>query len=493
MISSSPWTRIKLTSCATRSRTTSSGSLSRRIRPRSARKIWSSAKAISTSTWSSRLGVKQQQDLDEAITSHGRILHDATVASITTGSDAGLGTIIWKDPQASSLSELVTELAASIGDNVLDNQIATALLTGIVAETGRFSNDKTSSQTMSASSALLAAGANQQLVASKLEEPEKPQAADKKPDKKQGSVDAGKNDDGSLSIDHESDAGKGKPPAADEKPQGQPAELPAPQAPPAPPPADTSPPAGDQLSSGPEFITEPPRLGGTLSANTQPEGLDPVTDPMSMPRAETDQLLNRSPEPPASTPPAPAPATDLTPPPADWTPPPPATPPANPAPGQGPPPAASMPDTPESNQTQTLSEIEQSVHSPHIDPAQLDNARDEVSQALVGSPENPTAIQALNSQPLGEELRPPPPPPLLPSVTPANKDVLPLGPTPSSSADTNPPPPPSAAAFSPSAPTPQVNDPTAPPPVPPPIPFQFGNNSPNAPAPAPPNQQPPPL
>ncbi|HSX45786.1 MAG TPA: hypothetical protein VLG27_02145, partial [Candidatus Saccharimonadia bacterium] len=117
------------------------------------------------------LGVSQQEDLDEAITAHGRILHDATVASVNTSGQGGLGSINWQDPQASSLSELVTELAQAVAPNLLDEQIATALLTGIVSATDRFSNDKTSSQTMSASATLMNAGANQQLVASKLEEP----------------------------------------------------------------------------------------------------------------------------------------------------------------------------------------------------------------------------------------------------------------------------------------------------------------------------------
>ena len=115
------------------------------------------------------LGVKQQEDLDQAITAHGRILHDATVTSINSSGDGGLGTINWNDPQASSLSELVTDLSQALGSDLLDSQIATALLTGIVSETGRFSNERTSSQTMSASAALFSAGANQQLVASNLE------------------------------------------------------------------------------------------------------------------------------------------------------------------------------------------------------------------------------------------------------------------------------------------------------------------------------------
>ena len=121
------------------------------------------------------LGVHQQEDLDEAITAHGRILHDATVTSINTSVDGGLGSINWHDNQASSLSELVTELVQAVEPGILDNQIATALLTGIVAETDRFRNEKTSSLTMSASAALMSAGANQQLVASKLEEGEKPE------------------------------------------------------------------------------------------------------------------------------------------------------------------------------------------------------------------------------------------------------------------------------------------------------------------------------
>ena len=77
------------------------------------------------------LGVHQQEDLDEAITAHGRILHDATVASINTSVDGGLGSINWHDNQASSLSELVTELVQAVEPGILDNQIATALLTGI--------------------------------------------------------------------------------------------------------------------------------------------------------------------------------------------------------------------------------------------------------------------------------------------------------------------------------------------------------------------------
>lgn len=446
------------------------------------------------------LGVRQQEDLDGAITAHGRILHDATVASINLSPDGGLGTINWHDPQASSLSELITELALEMGDNLLDNQIATALLTGIVAETKRFSNEKTSSQTMYASSALMAAGANQQLVATKLEEPAKPPAP-LPPDQPSGTADSDSSQtdqpdaDGTLSITHDNDGTEEKekvpevldtpaPPA--ELPPPQPeesvADFPTPPEPPKPPeppqpPKPPEPPSlpGSTLQPGSRLVTEPPALGGTLSANTRPEVLDPITDPFSLPASDTSQLLNRPAGQPANpgsvVEPAPAPANQapFTPPPASWTPPssplpvvaPPATP-ITPVSSAAPAPLSSI-----DNGSQTLSEIESSVHSPHLNapPADLGTARDEVSKALVDSNDvAPPPIQALNAQPLGTRLH---------DATPSmhNETIIPPGPVSPESADTNPQPAPSPDRLSPS---PQVTDPQAPPPFPPPL---FTNQS----------------
>ena len=123
------------------------------------------------------LGVHNQDDLDQAITSHGQILHDATVISMNTQPGGGdeLGSVNWTDTDISSLSEMVASFANDLGkEDAIDNQVATALLTGIVAETERFGNAKTSSSTMEMAAKLLTAGANQELVASKLAEPEKP-------------------------------------------------------------------------------------------------------------------------------------------------------------------------------------------------------------------------------------------------------------------------------------------------------------------------------
>jgi hypothetical protein len=159
------------------------------------------------------LGVHSQAELDQAITSHGRILHDATVVTLNVKPGGELGSINWLDPNASSLSELGVQLLDMLDKKLVDGQIATAMLTGIVAETERFSNAKTSPQTMSISAELMAEGANQQLVATKLEAPAPPPAPVAKPisqqeGEKPNEETPPKPDDGTLEITHDDKSGE---------------------------------------------------------------------------------------------------------------------------------------------------------------------------------------------------------------------------------------------------------------------------------------------
>jgi len=121
------------------------------------------------------LGVDNPDHLDKALEAHGKILHDATVLSISAGDQkSDIGGIEWRDAQASGLCEMLAELADSFktdkDKSILDQQMATALLTGIVAVTERFSNNLTSSKVMTIAAQLMAAGADQQLIAAKLQE-----------------------------------------------------------------------------------------------------------------------------------------------------------------------------------------------------------------------------------------------------------------------------------------------------------------------------------
>lgn len=348
------------------------------------------------------LGVKQQEDLDQAIVAHGRILHDATVSCINTIDQSNLGTINWQDPAASSLCELVTDLASTLGDNLLDEQIATALLTGIIAETDRFSNEKTTSQTMSVSGQLMAAGANQQLVATNLE-PADEQSAEV------GEAGGSKSsDDGTLSIDHDKED-------LDISTLPKPTETETSQEnPPEPSEIETS-------SNPPKLVTEPPILGGTLTANSMPEQYDPSTDPLSNlmatpplpPAPDTGSKPTMQPSPPPQpiiNPSPQAPVTEsptqstFTPPPPSWTPPP------APNPSSATLPAANdqlseKENTEAPKKGDTIKDLEQAVNSPHLKSPDVDAVREKIDAIRSQTPGvKPDSDVALNALPLGGPL-----------------------------------------------------------------------------------------
>jgi hypothetical protein len=320
------------------------------------------------------LGVQDPAALDGAITAHGRILHDATVTSVNLTSEGGLGSINWHEPSASSLCELIVELSHTLGEKLMDGQIATALLTGIVSETERFRNEKTTPLTMSLSAELLSAGADQQLVAQKLEQPvpevvppqetsEPTPEADEAPaddddkDIDQDAIDSPeppKPDDGTLEIEHSIDQPvasttneaepESDPESAEATVVDPPIELiPAPSE------------ASDQLDTpddalttetsdaaqlepdnlprveltpGAKLIVDPPLLGGTLTANSQPEQLESALDPLGPSHGSNAPILDRSSndqpvlEVPVQPQPVPPVLTGFTPPPPAWVPPP---------------------------------------------------------------------------------------------------------------------------------------------------------------------------
>lgn len=469
------------------------------------------------------LGVTKQEDLDQAIVTHGRILHDATVATLNISEAGDFGSIHWQNAKASSLSEMVAELARLLGDDLTDNQIATALLTGIVAETDRFSNEKTTAQVMSVSAALMAAGANQQLVATQLAKP----AADAQVTSMDPVVSLesapvyhadepvfeAPESDGSFEIDHNDTAVAPQDPATDEiftlpdlpdetaeAEQPKTADTAAPESTSAAESPDEQRPAMEHMSGGSKLITEPPTLGGQLTANSQVEVLEPSSDPLSAPSGASETMLTRSapmttmaeqnqassePEAEISPTPAPKPAPEpqhamisgLTPPPPAWV-----------APFDNP---LELPESP-----QTLSELEAAVHA--TEPSSLDDARNEVMRALASDASQPLPpVEALGAQPMMDNLNAQPaagPPateqPLPPEPNPSFTDSLPQQipslPLPPAS-NAVPAVDPALTTFDPTAfgiastgapipgtPTPRVIDPNAAPPVPPPMPFNFG-------------------
>jgi hypothetical protein len=351
------------------------------------------------------LGINDRSQLDAAITQHGRILHDATVVSVNT-SDAkgkGIGQINWTEASASSLSEMLVSITEAFGPNLIDGQMATAFLTGIVSETERFSNTKTSPKVMTMSAQLMAAGANQQLIVEKLQPPPPP------------------------------------PPPEQPKPEAKPAAK-----------KEEQPPA-----AAPEPPKEPPKPDGILDVahgqdqqtvdevdinpneiHIDTEGNLKTQEDISLPTPPQIQIPPPQPEPP-QTPPSQPPAS-------------PATPPLDTATGTTNPHALlvnqaplmeapfSATTSPERDDQVPVNPLEETPHedgfishSNPVQPPHVEQARGAVETAYAAAPFDPAMapVQALNAQTLAEvnhqpqpaapqmdtaPLAPPAPPPFAP-------------------------------------------------------------------------------
>jgi hypothetical protein len=362
------------------------------------------------------LGVTDQKDLDTAITAHGRILHDATVACVSNVGQGSLGTINWVDPTASSLSEMMVGLSDGLDRKILDGQIATALLAGIVASTDRFRNEKTAPKTMSAAAELMAAGANQQLIASELEnptvstpEPAQPEAATEAPAPKD-QPDQLKREPGMLEIDHEASvpqpAPTAKPETAPKHPQvyvDDDGQLVSGEHTP----KITGVKAGGTANeTGVDVPTSdvkhepvvetPKQADASLTANTSPEALELPAEELTLPQVNAPLLSHdENVMPPAPGPNIVQPPAQFAPAPTNWE-------------------SAQPPKVPESvTDAETLIDIEKAVDSPHVHVEEaptgdtnLNDARSAVEAALQHSaPNAPLApVASLNAQPLGGEL-----------------------------------------------------------------------------------------
>ncbi|MDF2461500.1 MAG: exopolyphosphatase-like protein phosphoesterase RecJ protein [Candidatus Saccharibacteria bacterium] len=83
-------------------------------------------------------------------------------------SNENYGAVNLIEPNASSLCEMLVALAESLQGGIIDDQIATALLMGIVGSTDRFTAAHTTSKSLTVAAQMMAAGARQQAVVKAL-------------------------------------------------------------------------------------------------------------------------------------------------------------------------------------------------------------------------------------------------------------------------------------------------------------------------------------
>ena len=341
---------------------------------------------------------------------------------------------------------MVATIVTEIDPKVLDGQMATAFLTGIIAETDRFKNDRTTPLALSLSSQLMSAGANQQLIAEKLDSPDA--APSILSEYSLASESEAHGSDGELEISHDSgevdkihidddgnldlqESSQGLPPVLPEPPEYAAANEELVEAPQdnidggryvAPPPAPSSDPGRtlfeDLLTDDKTDHEDEPTLKQPDSTSTpmmsHQRVIAPPTHPGEPIKSDKPFDLQEAMQ-AAGTPQQFQPSAPVAP----------------PMPAESAAPADS------------LANLEASVDSPHVAPVpDVDAARDGVNQAVAAQPPLfPTPTQAMGAQPMSLE------PPTIEKTEPEE----------------------------------DKKDPNAPPPVPPPMTPQFydaeGNNA----------------
>ena len=223
------------------------------------------------------LDIKNGTDLDSALREHGRVMHDAAVVNITTGTPGKFGETEWSDQNASSISEMVATLLYSMGRKIaIEKDEATALLTGIIAATDRFSAENTTPETMQIAAKLMASGADQKLITENISADFKDSFANL------GSNDATREEESGTTLDikHEEESTPEQP-TPEPTPDTTSEPTPAPESAPAP----TSP----ELVSEPTLPEAPalPTVPTELTTPAEP-ALEPVTEPTAEPTQTTE-------------------------------------------------------------------------------------------------------------------------------------------------------------------------------------------------------------
>ncbi|HUD21166.1 MAG TPA: bifunctional oligoribonuclease/PAP phosphatase NrnA [Candidatus Saccharimonadales bacterium] len=93
-----------------------------------------------------------------------------TVSLDHHASNSYFAKVNWVDMTATSTSEMLVSLFEALGkgENLLDEDIATALLTGLITDTGSFQNQSTTPKSLTVAAQLVAAGARQQEIIDKI-------------------------------------------------------------------------------------------------------------------------------------------------------------------------------------------------------------------------------------------------------------------------------------------------------------------------------------
>lgn len=115
------------------------------------------------------MGVVSRHKLDRVFEQNAGLLQSTPILNMDFHRiNESYGAINLVDTNAATLSEMLISLSESLQPGMLDEPIATAMLTGIIAATDRFSAPHTTAKSMTVAAQLMAAGAKQQQIIKSL-------------------------------------------------------------------------------------------------------------------------------------------------------------------------------------------------------------------------------------------------------------------------------------------------------------------------------------
>jgi nanoRNase/pAp phosphatase (c-di-AMP/oligoRNAs hydrolase) len=108
------------------------------------------------------LGVPTRARIDRVYADNPALFENLPIVNLDFHrSNEQYGAINLIEPMASSLAEILVALAESLQNGIVDEQIATAMLTGLMASTDRFTASHTTAKSLTVAAQLMAAGAKQ--------------------------------------------------------------------------------------------------------------------------------------------------------------------------------------------------------------------------------------------------------------------------------------------------------------------------------------------
>lgn len=115
------------------------------------------------------LGVPARSRLDRVFEQNSQLFNEVPILNIDFHrSNENYGAVNLIEPTAASLAEILVALSESLETGMIDAQIATIMLTGIIASTDRFTASHTTAKALTVAAQLMAAGADQQKVVKNL-------------------------------------------------------------------------------------------------------------------------------------------------------------------------------------------------------------------------------------------------------------------------------------------------------------------------------------